>query len=116
VAADVTPADAIAMLDRQLAAHGEDVELRRGSAAAPTKTGTIRAFVRGYKPEELINGLTQKDRNVILSPTGLGAIAWPGDPVEGDFATVNGRLCHVGAVGVIKLDGTPVRYELQVTG
>ncbi|MBN8958578.1 MAG: hypothetical protein J0H17_18735 [Rhizobiales bacterium] len=112
----MTPADAIAMLDRQLAAHGEDVVLRRGLAAAPTKTGTVRAFVRGYKPEELVSGITQKDSLAVVSPTGLAAISWPGDVIEGDFVTINGRARRVAAVGVFKVAGTPARYELQVTG
>ncbi len=112
----MTPADAIAMLDRQIEAHGEDVVLRRGPASAPTRTGTVRAFVRGYRQDELTDGINQTDSLAIISPTRLGAISWNDDPARGDFVTINGRVRHIEAVGVIKLSSVVVRYELQVRG
>lgn len=59
-------ADAIAMLDRQLAAHGAAVTVFRGATSVPTK-----AMVRGLRAEELRSGSSsaQAVSRAIFSPT-----------------------------------------------
>lgn len=90
------------MLDGQLARHGEDVGLNGG---------TKRAFVRGYKADELVGDVRQSDRKVILSPTDLGAA-----PARGSKVVIAGKTHNVEAVGLIKLADVLVRIELQVRG
>lgn len=67
------PANAIAMLDRQIARHGQSLKFKRGSAALVE----MRGFVRGFKPSELVGTLKQGDRSIVLSPSTLGAYGLP---------------------------------------
>ncbi len=98
----MTPSQAIAMLDRQLARHGEDVSLNGG---------TKRAFVRGYKPDELVGDVRQTDRLVVLSPTDLGA-----QPVRGGKVVIAGKTHNIEAAGLTLLANTLVRIDLRVRG
>lgn len=117
----MTPATAIAQLDRQLAAHGQAVKLRPGSTA----TGEVvcTAFVRGFKPTELIGGLTQQHSLVVLSPTDAGSFASgnasPLDtrvPKAGNFIVVAGKPRKVTAGVGIYMGTTLVRIEATVEG
>lgn len=103
----MTPAKAIAMLDRQVAAHGQPGTLRRGSAAAHS----IRCVVRGYRPEQLVGLVTQADRNVILSPSTLGAF---GVPSAQDRFTSMDQIGTVQDVEPVHLDGVLVRVSMRV--
>lgn len=117
----MTPATAIAMLDRQLAAHGQAVKLR--PAATATGEVSCAAFVRGYKPEELIGGITQQHSLVVMSPTDAGSFASgaasPLDvriPRKGNFVVVNGKPRAVQAGVGIYMGTTLVRIEATVEG
>lgn len=107
----MSPAAAIAMLDRQLAAHGQTVVLRRGAVALPA-----RAFVRDYAPEELVGGIVQGARQVILSPTGqTGPFAE--SPVDrNDEIEIDGRPYNVETANPVRIADAVVRVNLQVTG
>lgn len=112
----MTPASCIAALDRALAANGEDIVLRRmthvGTISTPSDRPGIRAHVRGYRPDELVGNIAQGDRQVILSPSGLG-----GDlPKQGDSVVLDGRGCRIEAAAMIRVGGVVVRIELQVKG
>ena len=109
------PRNAIAALDRSIARNGQTVTLRRGTATAPTAQATVKAHVRGYDPEELVGGITQKDSKVILSPTGLKN--WPGGMLkEGDWAQIDGHWRSIMAAVPVKMADILVRIELQVKG
>jgi hypothetical protein len=108
----MTPASAIASLDAQLAEHGQDVILRTGN----TKVGqqTCRAFVRGYKPAELVGLIEQGDKKVTVSPTGLGSF---GEPSDGQIVVVDGRPRTIkGEPEFIRIAGTLVRVNMTVRG
>lgn len=111
----MTPAEAIASLDRQLALHGEGVVLRRTSYVGTSHTHVdrpSRGHVRGYRPDELIGNIAQGDRKVILSPTGLG-----GDlPKRGDTVLIGGRSHMIEAAPAIQIGSVVVRVDLQVRG
>lgn len=109
-----TATEAIAQLDAALLKAGEDVALQVTAAGATSSTVTARAFVRGYKPDQLAGDIKQGDGKVILSPTGLAAA-----PKQNDRVVVGGAgkvPRNVVAVETIRLAGTIVRYELQVRG
>lgn len=108
----MTPAAAIAALDRQIAAHGEDVFLR-DQDAADDGTGDMkrRAFVRGYKPDELAGGVQQGDSTAVLSPTGLGV-----DPKRLGGIIIGGRYRTIEVANPVRLNGVVVRVELWVRG
>lgn len=110
----MTPAAAIAALDRQIAAHGEPVTLRRIGAPTDTTLATS-AFVRRAAVDPLAAGAdaAQAGTTVILSPTGLTTCV---PPLRGDQITVGGRLAHIEEVETIRMGSTVVRYNLRVSG
>lgn len=119
----MTPACAIEQLERHLANHGQDVRLRPGSTAAGEITA--RAFVRGFKPEELIGGLTQQHSKVVMSPVEIIATGWssgaaaPLDsrvPRSGNYVVIAGKPRQIVAGTGIYMAGVLVRIELSVLG
>lgn len=110
----MTPAAAIAMLDRQLAAHGEPVTLRRTGTPSDT-TLAVTAFVRRAVADPLVpdSDAVQGATDIVLSPTGLTTFV---PPVFGDQADIGGRRVHVEAVETIRMGSTVVRYNLKVKG
>lgn len=108
----MTPGQAIAMLDRQLADHGEDIALRHMSGGTAASIETVRAFVRGYKPDEVVGAIQQGDGKITLSPTGLSL-----PPKFNDKTVIGGtKVRNIQAVEEIKLAGVVVRYNVQVRG
>lgn len=111
----MTPKQAIAQLDRAIARNGQTVILRRGKDTAPVAQATVKAHVRGFKPDELIGGIDQNDSKVILSPSGLGS--WPGAaPIKNDWIIINGVTRSIVAAEQVKMNDVLVRIELQVKG
>jgi hypothetical protein len=109
----MTPAQAIGMLDRRLKKHGEDIGLRHIVSGAVGSTETVRAFVRGYKPQDVVGDIQQGDGYVILSPTGLGS-----PPKQNDKVVIGGaRVRNVqSAPEEVRLNGVVVRYNMQIRG
>lgn len=108
----MTPASAIASLDRQLSEHGQDVILRTGNTTVGQVT--VRAFVRGYKPEELVGLIKQGDKRVTISSTGLGAF---GELRDSQIVVVDGRPRAIqGEPEFIRLAGVLVRVNMTVRG
>ncbi|MHC2016314.1 hypothetical protein [Methylobacterium sp. CM6247] len=102
----------IAKLDRQLAKKGEDVVLRGQDAPDDgSQDLTLRAFVRGYKPDELSGGINQGDSEVVLSPTGLTV-----DPARLGGLTVAGRYRTIQVANPVRVGGVVVRWNLWITG
>ncbi|WP_264045527.1 hypothetical protein [Methylobacterium flocculans] len=104
----MTPAAAIAALDRQISAHGQAVTLQRLN---PASASGLRAFFRGYKPDELAGGIQQGDSTAVLSPTGLGAL-----PKRLDRLDVSGRVRTIQAVEPVEMKGVLVRVNLWLRG
>lgn len=107
-----TAAHAIAKLDEALAKAGETIGWQITTAGVPATATSHLAFVRGYKPDELVGGIEQGDARVILSPTGL-----TGRPKRGDKIVTGGtRTMNIQAVDEVRLTDTLVRIDLQVRG
>lgn len=102
----MSPSDAIAMLDRQIAAHGQRVVFRRGQGTPVATTG----FVRGYQAEQLIGLITQADRNVTVSPTGLGTFV----PAPQDQVSLDGAVGVVQYAEPVRMGTVNVRYNVRV--
>jgi len=109
----MTPAEAIASLDAQLAEHGRDVILRKGHTA--TGQVTVRGFVRGAgASKELVGLLEQGEAMVTISPTGLGSF---GEPADGHVVVFDGRPHALqGDPEFIRLAGVLVRINMKVKG
>lgn len=129
----MTPTSAVAMLDRQLAAHGEDIRLQwltagPSGAQIPVEV-KCRAFVRGYSPEQLIGGITQDQSQVTISPTEIIAQGWPGPALSNAAPEQDRRIPrkdarvfikdkprNVEAAQGIYLGGELVRIDMRVKG
>lgn len=110
--------DAIAALDRQLAAKGQGLTWRRyaGLGLARSATdATVRGSVRDYQPREILGGIAAGDTRVILSPTDVGPVG-RGWPEIGDFVVIDGRERRVKAAPVTRMNDQVVRIDLQVEG
>ncbi len=113
----MTPAAAIAMLDRQLAQHGQSVTLRRLVSNQPDAEHATRAFVRNYRPQEVTAGITIGSSNVVLSPTGLAGSAFAADlPKAVDKIVILGRQRNILAAEPVVVDDVLVRINLVVAG
>ena len=118
------------MLDRQLAASGQDIVLTRTVAGGGPVSVTCRAQVRSYQPHELVagTGLIQGDSLVVISPTQIAAAGWAGPQVggqpdvripdknKGDKVVIAGRTRAVQMAWGTYLAGELVRIEMQVRG
>lgn len=102
----MTPAAAIAALDRQITAHGQSIALKRGTVGQ-----NARGFVRGLKPEQLVGLLTQASRMVTVSPSTLGSFA----PRANDEFATNGAVGKVVAAEPVYIGTTIVRWNITVT-
>jgi hypothetical protein len=106
---------------RAIRQHGEAVLFRRytGSGASrPEFNAELRAVVTGYQPQELIGGIVQGDRKVILLAEDVNK-AQIGLPLTtNDKIVVRGRVLAIGAVDdSTHRDGAElVAFELKVTG
>jgi hypothetical protein len=105
---------AIASLDRHLTGKGEDVILRHEDFNTGRQEAPCRAFIRGYKPTELVGGIDQHSSNVIISPTSLKGTGLT--PAEGDYVISGGRTRYVETVEFLRIGTEIVRIELTVTG
>lgn len=109
----MTPAQAIAMLDRQMEKHGEPVVLRRGSPSTPLPT---TGFVRGYKANEIVDMIQQGDSHIVLSPSGLSGIFAAKLPTSDDKIDVAGSTKNIISAEPVRMAGVLVRMNLQVRG
>lgn len=116
----ITPAQAIADLDKALGETGEDVILRRYTAQAgnprPKTDIPVRAFVRpvdALEVKEFVGDLTQPFWEVVLSPTGIGAIL---PLVRGDKIVIDGRERNLEMPRPIRMQNVLVRLKPLVAG
>jgi hypothetical protein len=115
----MTPATAIAALDRQLEAHGSTLVLRRYVAGSDAFADhTLKGFVRGLKPQPLVGDVSPNDSTFILSPSSFpdGWSAGERWPVKGDFLFAGGRERKIEAIERIEMGDTVVRFDGRIVG
>ncbi len=114
----MTPQEAIAALDRQIARHGQDITLLRTVPNAPAIERPHRAFVRGYSANELLSGIQQGDSLLVISPTNMPAeFAGPANRLKvNDRIRISGRVRQVQLVDPIELGEMIVRLKVTVRG
>ena len=108
----MTPAHAIAKLARQLARHGQNVDLRKmAGGVIKSETKGVRAFVRGFKPDELVGAIQQGDRNIVLLPDA------PALPLgKGDKIVIAGTVTNIESAEIVRMADMPVRVNVRVRG
>lgn len=113
----MTPKEAIRMLDDAVKDHGQTITLRRVVPNAASIEATMRAAVRGYRPEQITDGITIGSSQVILSPTALKGTPFEADwPRKNDKVVINGRVRNVEAPDPAMIDDVLVRMNLVVAG
>lgn len=101
----MTPTQAIAALDRQLANAGQDIAFRRGETEK-----LAWGKLDGYDPEQLVGLITQADQKLIVSPTSLGTY----EPHENDEFTTAGKLGKVMSAQPRRIQNVIVRWNIRV--
>jgi hypothetical protein len=98
-----------------IAERGQEVTLRR----LPATDAVVKAIVRGYRPEELVGGINQGAREVIVLAGDLEALGWPVPPKSGDRVILrSGRPLMVDTVDsdTLNLAGVDIGYKLSASG
>jgi hypothetical protein len=118
--------EALSELDAALAEAGETVRLLRmtgtGAQSRVQKEVTCRMTLRGYAPNEVVqgSGITQQDQRMILSPTQIIAANWPGDgryvPRAGDRIISNRGVLTIQSAAGVYVDDRLVRIEGTARG
>lgn len=111
----MTPASAIATLDRLIRADGQNVTIIFVEISGETQFPT-RAFSRGYQPHELIGGIEQGDTLAIISATGL--INAPRLPRRNDrlLLSATAKMKNIENGTAVDLGEQLVRMNLQLRG
>lgn len=108
----MTPTQAIAALDRQLSAHGQTIILRKGNTTLGQ--ATVKAFVRGVTADDIVGTITQTDKKVTISPTGLDLYGLPG---TNTIAVIDGAPANIiGKPEIIRLNDVVVRINMVMKG
>lgn len=79
-------------------------------------SATVKAFVRGYTPEELVGDVAQGDRVLRVAPGDLAAQGWSDAPDQPDRVTIGGQTAVVQSTETRSLRGVPCMYVVQVRG
>lgn len=116
----MTPAEAMAMYRREIDEHGEAVSLRRvnASPAAPTDVTGVYARVLGYDPDELVGGVQQGDKRIILLAEDIGSFPLPFRERGSDKIVVRGTELTIQAVddSTRRVAGTLIAYDIRARG
>lgn len=110
----MTPTAARAALARALAAHGQDVLLRRGT----TDYGPVRARIVEWTPIELANGIAQGESKCIVSAQDVEASGFPLPIKRNDAVMDAGARLNIEKVDsrTNRIGVTVIGYNLGVTG
>lgn len=99
-----------------IATRGQTVRLQRVNVRDEKLFIPFRAFVRGYRPDELAGGIEQGESVVVISPTAL-AKAGISDPIKGnDRLWVAGTPRAVRMCNPVATDDVVVRWDAWIKG
>lgn len=117
----MTPEAAAASHRRMLGQVGEQITLRRFTGSGtnrPYFDVTVTARVVAFEPKDLVGGIQQGDRKLIVLAQDLFDAQWPAPPKKGDAAIVRGKTLNVEAVddNTRRIHGELIAYEIQVRG
>jgi len=109
-----------ATYSRLVEQRGEEITIRRIVPNSPPIEAHVRAMVTGYDPEELVAGINQGDRKVLIPYADLVASGFPLPLKEGatDRVIVRGRAMIIAAIddSTHRVAGTLNAVQLRVTG
>lgn len=103
--------DTAAKIERE----GQDVTFKRKSGTQ-TVSATVKAFIRGYRPMELGDGILQGDRQMQVAPSALYFAGFPDQPRNPDRIEIEQNTAVVQSVELRFLRGEPCVYLIQLRG
>lgn len=118
----MTPESVRADYARAMDRAGETVTIRRysgsGAGRTPTNYEGIRARVTSFEPHELVGGIIQGDRKLIVLAEDLEASGIDLPLIKGDKAVVRGKELNIEGPNdnTRRIQGVLVAYELAVRG
>lgn len=74
------------------------------------------AVIRGWTPNEIVDGMIQGARKVIISNAAIVQEDWPGPPVMGDQVWLGDECGTVHSCDTIEVGGVVVRHDMVVVG
>ena len=95
--------------------EGQEITFRR-KVGTQVISATVKAFIRGYKPMELGDGILQGDREMRVAPDTLAQQGFPGQPRNPDRIEIGENIAVVQSVELRLLRGEPCVYVMQVRG
>lgn len=97
--------------------HGRSASLRRrvGTTSSFT-TVSLKAFDRGFKAQELVGGIVQGDREVVIGNAEIDQADFPGPPRKGDVVVIDGISATVQGVLTMYDGVTRAAHILWVRG
>lgn len=94
---------------------GKVVTLRRISGATTTDC-SVKAVVRGYTADELVGGIQQGDKKVIMTETEVNAASWPLPIKVQDRIIIDSKTHSVQAIDLRHIGEDTAMYVIQVRG
>lgn len=117
----MTPEQVKATYRRMLDQVGEPITLRRYTgtgASRPYFDAPVQARVTEFEAHELVGGIQQGDRKLIVLAQDLFDAQWPAPPKKDDKAVVRGKVLNIEAVddSTRRVATVLVAYEIVVRG
>lgn len=94
---------------------GQTVTFTRQTEGGPVSV-SVKAFVRGYSPQQLVGDINQGDREVRVAPGDMSAAGWPSAPREPDQIRIGNARAVIQDVETRMLGDTPCMYIIHVRG
>ncbi len=106
---------------RMITEVGETIKIRRYSGTGNARTSTdyeVLARVMGYQPHELVGGIVQGDRKLIVLADDLEASELTLPVLKTDKAVVRGKELAIQGVddSTRRIGGTLIAYEITARG
>lgn len=105
----------VEQISAKIEREGQNVTFRR-KIGTQTVSATVKAFIRGYRPMEIGDGIQQGDREMRVAPSALYYAGFPGQPKNPDRIEIEENTAVVQSVELRFLRGEPCVYIMQVRG
>lgn len=97
--------------------NGTAIMLRRPAPQGLHFDVEVAAMVRLFQANELVGGIQQGDRRIVISNRAIAARAWPGPPKQGDQVIISGKTATLLTnAETVMVGDAVVKHVMQVRG
>jgi hypothetical protein len=109
--------DSVSRVLDALERKGRTISLRRriGTSNSFTEVSPL-GYDRGYKAQELLGGIVQGDREVVIGNAEIAAASWPAPVRKGDVVVMDGVTATVQGARSMYVGTVPAAHILWVRG